>query len=165
MKKVFALVMILAMLAAAALADSSPMESIGNAFATAFTADEAPEEAARKALDLSAMSFDDLQALSSAVGLEIIGRPEFKEVRLPGGMFYVGTDIPAGRYEVRSTKKGILMYSFRVRKSEKDTYGTSYWIGTAYDTEVQVVTLHDGEILDVSDGAVIISPFRGLSWE
>lgn len=140
MKRCISLLVILAMLAVPALA-------------------AAPE------IDLTAMTYEELTAHRSAVEMEIMSRPEFKEAVVPGGMFYVGVDIPAGRYEIRPKAKGIYMYSFNVKKSEKDTFGTSYWLGTAYDTDRQVVTLKEGQILDLTNGAVIISPYKGIFGE
>ena len=55
--------------------------------------------------DLSALSYDDLVALNQKVTAEIMGRPEWKAVEVPPGVWTIGVDIPAGTYSLSCVDK------------------------------------------------------------
>lgn len=61
--------------------------------------------AAAEDLDLSKLSFDELVILHKNIQLEIISRPEWKEVHVPAGHWIVGQDIPAGKYSFEKDYK------------------------------------------------------------
>ena len=71
--------------------------------------------------DLSAMSYDDLIALSRQLTAEIMSRPEWKEVEIPAGNWEVGKDIPVGFYSITATAD----YSM-VRLEDKDEHYVFY---------------------------------------
>ena len=54
--------------------------------------------ASADSVDLSQYSYEDLLLLNKKVEMEIMSRPEWKEVRVPAGFWTVGEDIPAGKY-------------------------------------------------------------------
>ena len=56
--------------------------------------------------DLSVYSYDQLVALQHYITMEIMKRPEWKEVTVPGGTWYVGVDIPAGEYSISPAADG-----------------------------------------------------------
>lgn len=74
MKKLIALVLLLALLIPAAIAEG---------------------------FDLSGLSFAELAALRDKIQLEMMEREEWQEVIVPGGIWEVGVDIPAGSWLVR----------------------------------------------------------------
>ena len=59
-------------------------------------------------VDLSGLSFDELLALRSRVEMEILARPEWREVVVPTGDWVVGVHIPSGDYSVRAVSYGLL---------------------------------------------------------
>lgn len=114
--------------------------------------------------DLSGLAYDELVALNQAVDREIMTRPEWKSVTVPGGVFYAGIDFPAGRYSVSAANADTYMFSFKVKKNEKD-YGTTYWLGSSYETTSVVITVEEGGCLDLHNGSVILTRYAGLFGE
>ena len=54
-------------------------------------------------IDLSSYSWDELVALSTQINLELMSRPEFKEVKVPTGAYKIGVDIPAGKWTITAS--------------------------------------------------------------
>lgn len=54
------------------------------------------------AVDLSAMSFDELVALREQIDLAIWQSEDWQEVTVPQGVWQVGVDIPAGHWTIRA---------------------------------------------------------------
>ena len=54
--------------------------------------------------DLGSMSFDDLVKLNRQIVVEIMSRPEWKEVTVPSGNWEVPADIPSGVYSIKATE-------------------------------------------------------------
>ena len=50
-------------------------------------------------IDLSKFSYQELQALYRKVRIEMIQRPEWKDVIVHQGIYVIGKDIPEGDYE------------------------------------------------------------------
>lgn len=74
MKRLFALLLLLALLISSAAADP---------------------------LDLSGMSFEELVDLRDQLNLAIWNSQEWQEVTVPAGVWIVGQDIPAGHWSIR----------------------------------------------------------------
>ena len=55
-------------------------------------------------INLSEMSYDELIALQKELVLEVMSRPEWKEVEVPAGQYTIGVDIPAGWYSMKPKK-------------------------------------------------------------
>lgn len=60
--------------------------------------------------NLSEMSYDDLIALQKELVIEIMSRPEWKEVEVPAGQYTIGVDIPAGWYSMKPKSKWDSVY-------------------------------------------------------
>ncbi len=58
-------------------------------------------------IDLSTLSFDELQSLKLRIEAEMVKRPEWEGVEVPIGCWRVGVDIPAGAYsiEIKDSKR------------------------------------------------------------
>lgn len=141
MKKILALVVLLAILAT--------------------TAASAAE------IDLAGMTFDELRALQTQLNQEIHNRPEWKEVTVPAGDWVVGEDIPAGAYSVCITDPDTLV-GVIVWGSAKDDYesdgGLLYNILLMDDTLVYgKLKLAPGNIVAIS-GPVIFAPAVSLGF-
>lgn len=135
MKKLFALVLVSMILAsAAALAD----------------------------VDLSDLSYTDLLALRDQVQAELISRPEWKQVTVPGGTWTVGEDIPAGSYSIYPVKS-VVIHLWGAAVDDFDTAGgmliSDYW--SSPTTGLGKVALVDGNVLQLS-APVIFAPAEQL---
>lgn len=53
---------------------------------------------------LSSMSYEELISLQKIIMLEIMSRPEWKEVNVPAGQWIIGDDIPPGFYSIKGKK-------------------------------------------------------------
>ena len=102
MKKLLIILAALLILSAAALADT-PAAGF-DALHKLMGDRENPME--QTAFDLSALSFDELAALSAQCQAEMMTRDEWQEVTVPQGNYRVGVDIPAGKWVVRCADTG-----------------------------------------------------------
>lgn len=125
MRKLFAIVLILCLFPVIALAD----------------------------VDLSAMSFDELKALQIALNNEIVSRPEWKEVTVPGGTWIVGKDIPAGSYSLHPTSEGGY-----VRVYNNDGRMIIYQGIRDEENSIGKLDLLDGYAVEISRGSLIFAP-------
>ena len=109
--------------------------------------------------DLASMSFDDLLALQKAVVAEIMSRPEWKQVEVPGGSWTVGTDIPAGSYCITPTSKGgyITIYDNTGRMVISQGIRKD-------DSKIGKIELRDGYVVEVENGSLFFSPAIGLGF-
>lgn len=111
--------------------------------------------------DLNSMSFDELLALQEKVNQALFNCSEWKQVEIPLGVWDVGKDIPAGRYEIiagpnQSTYNypHVVYYLCRSEKS-----GTPDKIRGQYNLkngENLVIELFDGNVLGVNDCSIIM---------
>lgn len=141
MKKILALVVLLAILAT--------------------TAASAAE------IDLAGMTFDELRELQQKVSAEIIKRPEWKEVVVPAGEWIVGEDIPAGSYSVKIHPTESSTY-VKIWGHAIDDYSAGG--GLVYDFIVKQerpvfgkVNLRAGYVVDI-DEPVIFAPAVSLGF-
>ena len=117
------------------------------------------------AADLSSLTFEELQALREQCQMEIMTRPEWKEVTVPQGIWTIGEDIPAGTYTISPTKgsSNVLIWGAAV-----DDYRTAggLIVNTALSNgrgAIGKIKLVDGNILQLR-GPVILSPYKGLGF-
>ena len=120
--------------------------------------------AALAEIDLAGMSYEELAALREQCLMEMMARPEWKQVTVPAGDYRVGVDIPAGEYTILPTPEG---YSnVIVWKGEPDDYGAGFSLNESVDGDDQNIVgravLRDGNTLSVGGSAVILTPYRGL---
>ena len=109
--------------------------------------------------DLSSMTFDELVALNKAVVMEIMTRPEWKEVTVPGGTWIVGKDIPAGAYSITPTDSG--GYIEITDKSGNSIVNQGI---RNMENAIGKVELLDGYVVYIERGSVIFSPAIGLGF-
>ena len=109
--------------------------------------------------DLSSMTFDELVALNKAVVMEIMTRPEWKEVTVPGGTWIVGKDIPAGTYSITPTDSG--GYIEITDKSGNSIVNQGI---RNMENAIGKVELLDGYVVYIERGSVIFSPAIGLGF-
>ena len=112
------------------------------------------------ASDLKDLSFDELLALQKSVVSEIMSRPEWKEVTVPGGSWTVGVDIPAGSYCISAGEKGA--YVTIERPGEIFSIVSQ---GVRNDSnKIGKIDLKAGDVVTIDNGSVVFSPAIGLGF-
>lgn len=125
-------------------------------------------------VDLSGMSFSDLLALKERINLALFQCDEWQEVKVPAGMYKIGTDIPAGKWVISpidgetarvywgegTTSGGTEIddeYAYEQITSPNDSYAK-------YNKVESVMwELANGTYLLIQDSPVIFTPFTGIS--
>lgn len=65
----------------------------------------------------SKMTYQELVNIQKVIALEIMSRPEWKQTKVPAGLWKVGEDIPAGTYSISADFAGVVVW-----KRAKDDY-------------------------------------------
>ena len=114
--------------------------------------------------DLSSLSFADLLALRSKIEMEIISRPEWKEVTVPSGTWIVGEDIPAGFYSILPTGTGGYI-TIKDPSQEKEYRQTIVSNGIRdQESAIGKIELKNGYIVEIERGSLIFAPAKGLGF-
>lgn len=114
--------------------------------------------------DLSGLTYDQLVAFQHYITMEIMQRPEWKEIEVPKGQWIVGVDIPAGTYCILSPKESCHLCVWGYEVKDYSTNG-----GLLYNdiidegSKIGKIKLKEGCVLDI-DEDVIISPAIVLSF-
>ena len=118
------------------------------------------------AADLSTLTFDELMALREQCQLEIMKRPEWKEVKVPQGIWEIGVDIPEGNYTIilNDNNSGNIWLWGKAKGDYKSNGGllvnTSL---TSKQPQIGKLILKNGNILELKCD-VIMSPVKGLGF-
>lgn len=145
MKKLIVIALILALISAAALAES---------------------------IDLSGLSFQELAALRDRAQLEMMQRDEWQEVSVPQGVYQVGVHIPAGTWTIRckegmgtkiewgdvldASGQGIDFLSMRM--DFQYVYNPEYRSYSAGDRTEYTFTVRDGDWIAIDDSPAVFTP-------
>lgn len=114
--------------------------------------------AAYAAIDLSGMSFDELMALRQQVDKALWVSGGWTEAAVPTGDYYVGEDIPVGRWTVKC--QGDLAIITTYWGDTDESYDCMYWLDTS--EPVANINFKDGQRVNIS-GAVIFRPYTGAA--
>ena len=112
--------------------------------------------------ELADLSFEELIETNRAIIKEIMSRPEWKEIKIPSGGWFVGEDIPAGSYSVAAQSHFCVMTVWKSDSQDimKDLVG-EYPI---YEDEpFGKVILQDGWYVTFSQN-VILAPPKGIEF-
>ena len=112
------------------------------------------------ASDLKDLSFDELLALQKSVVAEIMSRPEWKEVTVPGGSWTVGVDIPEGAYCISAGGKGGYV---KIQRPGEIFSIVSQGIRNETN-KIGKIDLKAGDVVTVDSGSVVFSPAVGLGF-
>lgn len=118
--------------------------------------------ACAEGIDLSGMSFDDLLALRQRVDEAIWNSDGWQSVTVPGGVYVIGEDIPAGRWSVAADG---LFSSLTLYPSKADYTAQEYnYITMQALTEDQTYTLEcaDGNCIEIN-GGLVFTPYTGAA--
>lgn len=111
-------------------------------------------------IDLSSMSFDELKELQQQINKEIISRPEWKEVVVPGGVWTVGKDIPAGFYCISAGKDG----GYVTIEDPNSLFSIVSQGIRDESSKIGKIELKDGFTVSVERGSVVFSPATSLGF-
>jgi hypothetical protein len=113
-------------------------------------------------IDLSTLSFSELVALQNEVFAAIVNHEEFKEVKVPIGVYRVGTDIPAGEY---SLKPGDSYAAITLSTNDDfSDYSSMISIASIDEEGIGRIVLKDGQFVNVEYGSIIFARFVGLGF-
>lgn len=112
--------------------------------------------------DFSGMSYEELISLHKQVSMAIMQSDGWKEITVPIGSYVIGKDIPAGDYTV--TYEGRVQACLNIYVD--GVLWNLYWISpTLYNTNsIGKLSLSDGQVLDITYGEVIFTPYKGLGF-
>lgn len=113
--------------------------------------------------DLSTFSFDELIALREKLNAEIMSRPEWKQVEVPGGQWIVGKDIPAGIYSITPSSSSSLIQIWRKAIDDYKNNGLVFNQAVKKKDPIGRIILEEGWIFTNSH-AVIFTPSVSLGF-
>ncbi len=123
--------------------------------------------AALAEIDLSGLSYDELLELREQVNLAIWNSESWHEIEVPAGVYIIGEDIPAGRYDlsyVGPYNALVALYK------DKDKYMEHHIVlailnESLNDDQHLTITLDDGEYLELSgaENIYIFKHFTGAA--
>lgn len=109
---------------------------------------------ASAAVDVKALSTDELLALRVSIVDELMSRGEMKSANVPAGEYVVGEDIPAGSYSITTDQILVTLVI--------GDYDGMYVVSP--DSPVGKLTLKDGDKIQIT-GKVVLTKYAGLSFE
>lgn len=116
--------------------------------------------AAASDIDISGLSFSDLLELQQKINLAIFACDEWKEVEVPMGVWDVGKDIPAGRWQLscgdKYKKTHIALYAERYTDGSPNKWRGSNDIKNG---EFMVLDFSDGYVIEITDGTAIFKRY------
>ncbi len=121
-------------------------------------------------IDLSGLSFQELEALRNRCLLEMMQRDEWQEVEVPAGVWEIGVDIPAGHWSFRAGTKHSQWNDVYISYGDVLEFGgktinvskSSFWFSHTFDNarpeyDLELTTGY----LVVSFGSIIVTPYTG----
>ena len=110
-----------------------------------------------KMYDMSALSYEELLSVQKSVTKEIISRPEWKEVKVPAGVWIIGQDIPAGSYSIMPEN----LVTLKFYENTETTYWDYYILESGEG--LGKIELKEGMKIDLN-GSVVFAPPKGLGF-
>ena len=115
-------------------------------------------------IDLSKFSYQELQALYRKVRIEMIQRPEWKDVIVHQGIYVIGKDIPEGEYTISVSPDqvgNVVLWGYA--KDDYETDGGLLYNGILEEGNNVIgrIELKNGNILELSC-QVVFSPLKGV---
>lgn len=114
-------------------------------------------------VDLSGMTFEELLELQQKVNDALFSSDEWIEVEVPLGVWDIGKDIPAGRYELSaSPKAGSYRMPYVSYYLERHENGSPNKLRGSYRIEegnTLVIDLYEGNVIKIEDRSVIFRKY------
>ncbi len=100
-------------------------------------------------ISLSDLTWDELVTLSEKLTVEMMGRDQWQTVTVPKGLYQVGKEIPAGKWEVSCAGNyaTIITYGYNLDSLNKFEYPFNF--NTIKLGESYTCTLSDGMYIDI----------------
>ena len=126
--------------------------------------------------DLTGMSYDELVALKDQINLAIWNSQEWQEVKVPQGVWLVGTDIPAGHWSISAVAKyASIKIGTQLNETgkdiaafESDFYEYEMITNPSYkhyekDSDITSIDfdLKEGTYILIEKGTVLFTPYSG----
>lgn len=107
----------------------------------------------------STMSYNVLINIQRQIVIEIMSRPEWKEVEVPAGQWRVGEDIPEGTYSIKPSGRSVLVQIWGKTPGDYKTNGGMILNEIIDKGEVYgKIELKKGWILELTDPVIIAPP-------
>ena len=118
-------------------------------------------------IDVDSLSYEELVALNEKVQLALFGRALIEGVELPvaSGLYYVGSEIPAGTYIVSVIGEDIMINILTYLPDGEVQIFSEYIVSTSYIAGSYKVNLSDGMTLKIllssqrSNGKIFVKAF------
>lgn len=110
----------------------------------------------------SECTIEMLYSIKTLLDTEIASREDKdKEVPVPVGTYIVGDDIPAGTYTVTGASNSFLSSTVRVLDQNGKKIS---WAAISNGEQIGKLVLLSGYQIEIEDGAVIFSTYKGLGF-
>lgn len=121
-----------------------------------------PASVANEGIDFSDLSLEALIMLKTWINEEIMERTkEMNPVRVPEGMYAIGADIPAGTYTLTCVSDPYFSIGVSVYNSNGEITHTHF---LKKNEQIGKLILQHGQILEISDGIVEFTLYKGLGF-
>lgn len=133
--------------------------------------------AAFASVDLSGMTFAELQELQKQVQLAMMETDEWQEVTVPAGTYEIGVEIPAGHWTISAAQNSMVNVEYGSSLSAGES-GID-WMST-YDSAMLISEtnimgnsgfpssiswkLKEGNYINIDSGSVVFTPYTGASF-
>ena len=116
-------------------------------------------------IDLSKYSDAQLKEILLLVNQEMVNRKIVKQAKIPAGQYIVGTDIPAGKYEITEQKaSSIFGPLIEVYSNGKSDFSNMIVYNLMDPGDTMIVELKNGYLFE-TNSAIILKTFTGISFE
>ena len=123
-------------------------------------------------IDLSGLSYMELVLLKGKINLAIWNSQEWQEVEVPQGVWEVGADIPAGKWEIKALPGAYthVTYGNELKNGGTDVKTKAYEF--IYDPEFirydpnsdvtsWIIELEEGYYVEIDEGPAVFMPYSG----
>lgn len=116
-------------------------------------------------IDLSGMSYKELLSLQQDIQRAIMQTSEWQEVEVPAGLYLVGVDIPAGKWNVSMNKKWARVKigsKLEANQNEVSSKSSDYYtVQINQEVPSQIITFLDGQYVEIYNAGVIFTTPTG----
>ncbi len=118
-------------------------------------------------IDLSGMTYAELIDLQAKIQRAIMETEEWQEVNVPAGLYRVGVDIPAGKWNVSMINKWArIKIGTKLESNQNEVSSKSpdyYTVQINKDVPSQVISFIDGQYVEIYNAGVIFTTPTGSS--
>ena len=123
-------------------------------------------------INLSGMNYDELVALKDRINLAIWNSETWEEVVVPQGVWEVGTDIPAGKWEIKALPEAEtrIIYGDELKDGGTNVVMKSFqrikdsgyhYFDAASDVTSWIIDVEEGNYVHIDEGPAVFMPYNG----